>query len=324
MTFSQSADPNLVSVLYLCEELPAASFLQKVLQASSDSLEEGRANFARLLQQTDEEDDIALDLMDFEFSLLDPLSYQRMRIPVRSVRCSHVKCFDLENFMELYPEKANRSCPVCGSVIKLQDLRQDPFVKSILQQTSDDEDEVKMTMNGEWKHCEREGNIEDLDDMEEESDEDDDREGEKAKGRKSGNHMEELQMPGGNGYATAAIPEIPPVVVMDMPNPMPGSSFYPNNLNAFGQPFEQAIQSVDPEASSMNRRLYPDFSSLLDAAMAFDNNEIIDLVSCSSVEDDAGESTNHNNNFSNNSTSMYNTNCDPNLGSQIEIIDISD
>ena len=31
--------------------------------------------------------------------------------------------------------------------------------------------------------------------------------------------MEELQMPGGNGYATAAIPEIPHVVVMDMPNP---------------------------------------------------------------------------------------------------------
>lgn len=324
MTISPSADPNLVSVLYLCEDLPPASFLQKVLEASSNSLEEGRANFARLLQQTDEEDDIALDLMDFEFSLLDPLSYQRMRIPVRSIRCSHVKCFDLENFMELYPEKANRSCPVCGSAVKLQDLRQDPFVKSILQQTNDDEDEVKMTMNGEWKHCEREENIEDLDDMEEEEEEEeydeDDREEEEEHNR---DKHEELQVQGGNVFATTGIPEIPPVVVMDSQNGIPGSLFYPNNLNTFGQPFEQAIQSVGPESISMTRRLYPDFSSLLDAAMAFDNNEIIDLVSCSSVEDEPDENTN-NNNFSNNSTSMYNTNCDPNLGSQIEIIDISD
>lgn len=294
-----------------------------MLEKSSDSLEEGRANFARLLQQTDEEDDLALDLMDFEFSLLDPLSYQRMKIPVRSLRCSHVKCFDLENFMELYPEKANRNCPVCGKEIKLLDLRQDSFVKSILEQTNEDEDEVKMTMNGEWKHCEKEKNIEDVDDMDEEDSEHQEEELQRQQQKRK--EERGLQDQGGGVLEATQIPEIPSVFGAGLPNRELEVPFYLNNANAYGLQFEQAIPSVEPTAGNLAHHLYHDFSSLLNAAQLFDNNEIIDLVSCSSVEDEPDKSSNNKNIVNTNSTtSMYNTNRDPNLGSEIEIIDITD
>ena len=338
MTISPSADPNLITVVYLCEDQPLSSFLHNVLEASSDSLEEGRTNFVRLLQQTDEDDDIALDVMDFEFSLLDPLSYQRMRIPVRSLRCSHVKCFDLENFVELYPEKANRSCPVCGQAISLQDLRQDSFVKSILEQTNDDEDEVKVTMNGEWRHCEKEEHIEDVDDMEEEQQEQEEEKenngynvridininNQNNQEEENRNNQEGLQEQDGGGFATAGVQQLPPVIMQDLPTGPLGALFCPNNCNAFGQPFEQAIQSVDPTVDSIAHHMYTDFSTLLNVAMATNNDEIIDLVSCSSADDEPVASTNNNNFTTNSTTSMYNTNRDPNLGSQIEIIDISD
>ena len=96
-------------------------------------------------------DDDPLDTVGFKFSLLDPLTYQRIQVPVRSVHCSHIKCFDLRTFLEMYADKETKVCPICSGNIYLKDLILDSYVKSILDNTKEDEEDVDLETNGDWK-----------------------------------------------------------------------------------------------------------------------------------------------------------------------------
>ena len=152
----QPPPQEIVNVIYLYETHPVATLIQNIRSSTIATAEEAKANFMHLLHRTDDDDDLPLDVTTFKFSLLDPLSFARMTVPVRSLQCAHVSCFDLQNFVELYKESDKRCCPVCNRSIRIKDLREDRFVLSILEQTSENEDEIEMNMNGEWKHCPKE------------------------------------------------------------------------------------------------------------------------------------------------------------------------
>ena len=125
--------------------------MQAVLEQSTSSVESDKAAFVSRMKE--DEDGAALDTVCFQYSLLDPLTYQRMEHPVRSSACTHLNCFDLKGFLQMYLGKAKMPCPVCSSPIRLDDLVQDAFVLSILSETSPEEEEVEMRQDGEWSHC---------------------------------------------------------------------------------------------------------------------------------------------------------------------------
>ena len=72
---------------------------------------------------------------------------------MRSLHCRHVKCFDLRAFVELYSNKEKMECPVCYEAVRLDELKEDVFVWSILKHTTKDEEEVELELSGEWHHC---------------------------------------------------------------------------------------------------------------------------------------------------------------------------
>jgi len=63
------------------------------------ALAEVRQSFERA--QNPEEKDMEIQEISSKISLICPLSLCRLRLPARSIRCGHLKCFDLESFLQL-------------------------------------------------------------------------------------------------------------------------------------------------------------------------------------------------------------------------------
>uniref|UniRef100_A0A1I7YKV5 SP-RING-type domain-containing protein n=1 Tax=Steinernema glaseri TaxID=37863 RepID=A0A1I7YKV5_9BILA len=86
-------------------------------------------------------------------SLNCPQTKSRLCIPVRSVKCGHVDCFELEPFLFKNREETLHRCPICGAVFTHQEIKVDGFVSLILQGMST-QPEVKMVVvnaNGSWR-----------------------------------------------------------------------------------------------------------------------------------------------------------------------------
>ncbi|KAJ1944461.1 E3 SUMO-protein ligase pli1, partial [Linderina macrospora] len=78
-----------------------------------------------------------------------PLGLSRIRTPVRSLRCTHPQCFDLENFLELNSQMQTWECPVCSLAIgSWKDLLVDEFFQQILDSVLEDENSVTVCPDG--------------------------------------------------------------------------------------------------------------------------------------------------------------------------------
>lgn len=76
-----------------------------------------------------EEDDEDIKEMHSTHSLRCPISHQRIKIPVRGLKCTHLGCFDLEAYVltVLQPSVVQQSsksrCPICALTLRFDDLR---------------------------------------------------------------------------------------------------------------------------------------------------------------------------------------------------------
>lgn len=57
------------------------------------------------------DDEIAFEAPDLSIDLADPFSSTIFKIPARGVACTHMECFDLENWLNTRPAKPPISCP---------------------------------------------------------------------------------------------------------------------------------------------------------------------------------------------------------------------
>jgi hypothetical protein len=57
------------------------------------------------------DDEIAFEAPDLAIDLADPFSSTIFKIPARGVDCTHMECFDLENWLNTRPAKPPLSCP---------------------------------------------------------------------------------------------------------------------------------------------------------------------------------------------------------------------
>ncbi|XP_072998838.1 uncharacterized protein [Typha latifolia] len=84
-------------------------------------------------------------------SLNCPISFKRIKTPVRGHLCKHHQCFDYDNYMEINSRKPSWRCPCCNTPISISDLRIDRNMVKILQEVGDDTADVVMSANGYWK-----------------------------------------------------------------------------------------------------------------------------------------------------------------------------
>ncbi|KAJ6145193.1 hypothetical protein N7470_009088 [Penicillium chermesinum] len=83
-------------------------------------------------------------------SLKCPLSTLRIKVPCRSVVCTHNQCFDASSFLELQKQAPTWTCPVCSKATSFESLQVDQYVDDILKATPSGVDQVVVEPNGIW------------------------------------------------------------------------------------------------------------------------------------------------------------------------------
>ncbi|KAL0905865.1 hypothetical protein M5K25_024310 [Dendrobium thyrsiflorum] len=94
-------------------------------------------------------------------SLSCPISFKRMRTPVKGHLCKHHQCFDYENFLEMNSRKPNWRCPHCNQPVCMIDLRVDRNMVKILEEVGEDVSEVVIHADGSWNVVAEQGRCSD-------------------------------------------------------------------------------------------------------------------------------------------------------------------
>lgn len=54
--------------------------------------------------------------------MVTQLSYARIEIPIRSVHCQHIACFDAVTWFEMNEQTPQWMCPICNKSLKVEDM----------------------------------------------------------------------------------------------------------------------------------------------------------------------------------------------------------
>ncbi|XP_024312674.1 E4 SUMO-protein ligase PIAL2 isoform X2 [Brachypodium distachyon] len=84
-------------------------------------------------------------------SLKCPISFRRIKTPIKGRLCKHYQCFDYDNYMDMNLRKPNWRCPCCNTPSNFLDLRIDQKMAKVLQEMGDDIINVLLFPDGSWK-----------------------------------------------------------------------------------------------------------------------------------------------------------------------------
>ncbi|XP_014220431.1 zinc finger MIZ domain-containing protein 2 [Trichogramma pretiosum] len=84
-------------------------------------------------------------------SLNDRLTRKRIIIPVRTLDCDHIECFDLEPFLHFNLDRMNWSCPICFKSVSLDRVKICGYIGSVLQsQKTIHASEIEIDYDTNW------------------------------------------------------------------------------------------------------------------------------------------------------------------------------
>ncbi|KAJ7944972.1 E4 SUMO-protein ligase PIAL2 [Quillaja saponaria] len=84
-------------------------------------------------------------------SLNCPISYTRIKIPVKGRLCKHLRCFDFSNFVNINSRRPSWRCPHCNQYVCYSDLRLDRNMVEVLREVVENVVEVIICADGSWK-----------------------------------------------------------------------------------------------------------------------------------------------------------------------------
>lgn len=75
-------------------------------------------------------------ILSEEVTIEDPYTKMPIKIPVRSLKCSHIQCFDLITYLKVQFAKMNNKCPHCSKEIFINDLFICKFFLDVLEKVN--------------------------------------------------------------------------------------------------------------------------------------------------------------------------------------------
>ncbi|RYP62632.1 hypothetical protein DL769_007238 [Monosporascus sp. CRB-8-3] len=130
--------------LYVCKAIPVEDLVGKIRGkkiAKNSVIQE-------LSRAANDPDVVATSQV---LSLRCPLSYTRLRTPCRSILCSHIQCFDANSYLQLQEQGPQWVCPVCNKSAPFENLAVDEYVRDILENTSESQEQVTIEPDGQWR-----------------------------------------------------------------------------------------------------------------------------------------------------------------------------
>ncbi|KAE9606549.1 putative E3 SUMO protein ligase [Lupinus albus] len=86
-----------------------------------------------------------------QISLNCPISFTRIKTPVKGRSCKHFQCFDFDNFINISSRKPSWRCPHCNQSVSYADIRLDRNMVDVLKDVGDGVHEVIVHADGSWK-----------------------------------------------------------------------------------------------------------------------------------------------------------------------------
>ncbi|XP_011022613.1 PREDICTED: E3 SUMO-protein ligase SIZ2-like isoform X2 [Populus euphratica] len=84
-------------------------------------------------------------------SLNCPISYTRIRTPVKGHSCRHLQCFDFSNFVDINTRRPSWRCPHCNQHVCYTDIRIDQNMVKVLREVGDHCSVVIISADGSLK-----------------------------------------------------------------------------------------------------------------------------------------------------------------------------
>lgn len=94
-----------------------------------------------------------IEIEDIILSLRDHYTYTKIEIPVKTINCDHLQCFDLRICMTQQYESPTWQCPHCRSRFEVSDLAICEYFEEILNNLNEEVDFVKIAKDGKWSPC---------------------------------------------------------------------------------------------------------------------------------------------------------------------------
>lgn len=148
---------NLIEITVKGNPTPYAMFAYLVQPVSNEDIIKQIKSRPLISKQStvqriiDDNNDDDIQTLSTVLSLKCPLSYTKLAIPVRSIHCDHIECFDALSFLLLQKQASTWTCPICNKLINFQDLAVDEYSLEILEKTAVyDIDEIKIEPDGSW------------------------------------------------------------------------------------------------------------------------------------------------------------------------------
>uniref|UniRef100_A0A2C9WA41 SP-RING-type domain-containing protein n=1 Tax=Manihot esculenta TaxID=3983 RepID=A0A2C9WA41_MANES len=84
-------------------------------------------------------------------SLNCPISYTRIRTPVKGRSCKHLQCCDFSNFLDINSRRPSWRCPHCNQHVCYTDIRVDQNMVKVLKEVGENVADVIISADGSWK-----------------------------------------------------------------------------------------------------------------------------------------------------------------------------
>lgn len=125
---------------------------KKTVDELVTSIRNGR-NFSKeavIREMKKEAADPDIEVSSRVISLKCPLSYTRLQTPCRGTGCKHNQCFDATSYLQLQEQAPTWTCPQCNKPVPWHQLMLDHYVLDILNNTSEDTEQVTVEPDGSW------------------------------------------------------------------------------------------------------------------------------------------------------------------------------
>ncbi|KAF2313388.1 hypothetical protein GH714_010714 [Hevea brasiliensis] len=84
-------------------------------------------------------------------SLNCPISYTRIRTPVKGHTCKHLQCCDFSNFVDINSRRPSWRCPHCNQHVCYTDIRVDQNMVKVLKEVAENVVDVIISADGSWQ-----------------------------------------------------------------------------------------------------------------------------------------------------------------------------
>ncbi|KAL3818016.1 hypothetical protein ACJIZ3_003921 [Penstemon smallii] len=83
-------------------------------------------------------------------SLNCPISFKRIKIPVKGLSCNHIQCFDFDNYVDINSRRPSWRCPHCNQYVCFSDIRIDQKIVKILNEVGPKVTDIVLSSDGSW------------------------------------------------------------------------------------------------------------------------------------------------------------------------------